>query len=160
RVPFRSNKLCPLSEPLVKGLSEELRRIDSPYGDPQRGSFDICAQLIAEKGAGALITGLGGDEVTHEEHYLRDLAARGKYATLLRDSWRGSKRSYNSFFSLFSHALRVLAPAPVKKIYRANFAKKWRPPDWANPDFIKFFLGSREVENPSPQNFHSLTQQI
>lgn len=159
RVPFVSHRYSPLDEPLVDGLLEEIRWIDSPYADPQRGSFDLCARKIRAQGARVLLTGVGGDEVTHEDVYLRDLALRGMYLTLLRDAWAGSKRSYNSFSRLFTDALRGALPQPVKRLYRAARNRPWQPPEWTTSDYARRFLSCRQVDAALPGNFTSLTQQ-
>ena len=160
RVPFPSNVFCPLSEPLTAGLSEEHWQVDAPFGDIQRGTFTRCAAILSGFGARSLLTGYGGDELVHEAFYLWDLAQRKRFFLLLRDSWIGSKSSHNSFWWLFSDALRRAAPSVVRRTYRRiRKAKPWQPPDWANPDFVDYFRQCPNGGGPPLLGFRSVTQE-
>lgn len=157
--PFRSHTFCPLSEPLTEGLFDELWQIDSAFADLQRGTFNQCARILSHLAAKTLLTGLGGDELVHEEYYLRDLALRKQFILLLRESWIASKTSWNSFARLSFDALKPVVPAPMKRLYRLFRGRKWQPPDWANPEFAEFFAQCPEPLPLPRMGFKSLTQE-
>lgn len=159
-VPFDNVMLNPLHEPLCEGLISDIEELDSPYANLQRGTFIKCAEVINKQGARTLLTGLGGDELTHEEFYLRDLAVRGMYLTLLIQSWKSSRTSWNSFFWLFADALRAVAPAFVKELYGKSVGKsRWSPPWWAERDFAEFYMSCPEAHPLPEAGFKSRTQE-
>jgi len=160
RVPFKNHKFCPLDEPLTDELVADINKIDSPFANMQQGTFFKCAEFISEIDAKVLLTGMGGDELTHEEYYLRDLAVRGKYFRLIYESWTSSRSSWNSFSWLFTDALRAAAPEFVKKIYR-GFKKDvtWSAPEWAQKEFVNFYNGCPEAPILPKMGFKSQTQE-
>ncbi len=160
RVPFKNYKFSPLGEPLTVGLDDDMRHLDSPFADIQRGTFFNCSELMSDMGAKILLTGVGGDELTHEEYYLRDLAVRGQYIRLLYEAWTSSKSSWNSFGWLFADSLRAAAPGFVKKFYR-NIQKdnNWAPPEWAQRDFVEFYRSCPEPPLLPKMGFKSQTQE-
>jgi asparagine synthase (glutamine-hydrolysing) len=158
-VPFPHQDFEPLTVPLLEGLEEDFRRIDSPFADLARGLFVHCMRALDERGGRLLVTGIGGDELVHEEHYLHDLARRGRWVALLREARRGSATSWNSWPWLVRDALRSAAPESVKAVYRSLFRRRYRPPAWADPDFARAFLSLPEAPPPATMGFRSLTQE-
>ena len=138
-VPFESATFNPIEEDPTSLLLDDIWQIDSPFTDIQRGTFINTAKHINTRQGRLLLTGLGGDELTHEEYYLRDLATEGKYWLLLREAWKGSKKSWNSFPYLVMDAVRSRAPHFVKYLYRNIRRRNWTHPAWTTPEFVNFF---------------------
>jgi asparagine synthase (glutamine-hydrolysing) len=138
-VPFESESFNPIKEDPTSLLLDDIWQLDSPFTDIQRGTFINTARHINERQGRLLLTGLGGDELTHEEYYLRDLASNGKYWLLCKEAWKGSKKSWNSFPYLVMDALRYKVPPFVKNIYRKLKRSSWTYPAWATSEFIDYF---------------------
>jgi asparagine synthase (glutamine-hydrolysing) len=158
-VPFSSYCFYPLSEPLLDGLQNELFAIDSPWGaDLQRGSFNACARIMRDIGARVLFTGLGGDELTLETFYLRDLARRKRYFLLIRDAFRIRDYSYKPPSWFIWDALRAGIPTDVRRTVR-KFRPRASPafPAWANSDFVDFYR-TRAGSPSGDYGFRSITQ--
>jgi len=161
KVPFDSYMINPLSEPLTDGLAHEMRLLDAPFVDLHRGLFVGCARIMNQTAAKTLLTGLGGDELFHEEFYLRDLALRKQFLLLLSESVKASKTSWNSLGWLFFDAMRPVVPKAVKRLRRMFRTRgRWRPPDWANPSFVAFFRTCPEPPILPDIGFKSLTQEM
>ena len=92
-VPFESETFNPVKEDPTPGLLDEIWQIDSPFTDIQRGTFINTARHINTRQGRLLLTGLGGDELAHEEYYLQDLANKRRYWLLFCEAWKGSKKS-------------------------------------------------------------------
>ena len=149
----------PLSEPLMDGLQQELFAVDSPWGaDIQRGSFNACARILHDIGARVLFTGLGGDELTLETFYLRDLAVRKQYFLLLRDALCLRDYSYMPPSWFILDALRAAIPPVAKHVYRRLRPRVSPPlPRWVNADFIEYYRGRPQSQVPELA-FGSITQ--
>ena len=107
-----------------------------------------------------MVTGIGGDEVVHEDRYLRDLAARRQWLELFAESWRAAAYSHNSTAGLLRDALSPLLPRPVRSVLRRLAGRrKWRPPAWATPALVESFLACPEPPAPPRGGFPSQTQQ-
>lgn len=159
-VPFNNHKFCPLDEPLTDGLLDDIKEIDSPFADIQRGTFLNCARSMTQRGAKILLTGLGGDELTYEEYYLRDLAIRGKYLHLLSEAWKGKRYTQKSYSWLLMDSLRAAAPQSIKNLYRKiRKHNKWVPSSWANKDFVSVYNSSPESPELPDLGFNSKTQE-
>ncbi len=159
-LPFSAYSFCPLDDPIFEHLHNDYREIDSPFSDLQRGTLDGCTAVAAKYGARTLLTGLGGDELLHEEFYLRDLALRRKRKVLVAEAWRASKTSWNSFGWLLRDAVRPITPNTILTVYRCLFRPpRWVPPPWVTEEFAAQFAGFPEVSAGIPAGFRSLTQQ-
>lgn len=157
-VPFEAVRFNPLDGDGLAGLKAEFWQLDSPFTDIQRAGFNTTAEYINNRQGKLLLTGLGGDELVHEEYYLRDLARQGRHLRLLKEAWKASRKSWNSFAWLYMDALRALAPEPIKRLYRSFRKDRWKPPAWANPDFVQYFKSCPEPPPPPAPGFKTATQ--
>jgi asparagine synthase (glutamine-hydrolysing) len=158
-VPFRNRTFSPPDIPFVPESTEDLWRVDAPIGSVQRGFTVGGAQLMQGIGARVLLDGVGGDEITHEVYYLRDIALRKQYLSLLRESWLASKTTRASFSSLMLDAVAAAAPTGLKRIYhQLNQPLVWQPPTWANQDLAAFFMERSEPAAFDWSRYNSLTQ--
>ncbi len=157
-VPFCGHRVYPLQEEILDDLLDDFWHIDSPFADLQRGLFVATRRLALERGTRNLVTGLGGDELLHEEYYLSDLARNGHFVLLVREAWAGSHNSWNSFPDLLFGGLKRLAGPRLKRLYKCVRRKAWSPPTWSNPDFLAFFKTCPEVPQVPAPGFDSLTQ--
>ena len=159
QLPFRSHRFCPLSESLSDGLMDDLWRLDAPAVDIERGLFQCCARLLSTLQARSVLTGVGGDELVHEAYYLRDLAHRKQWWTLLQEAWTASHTAWLSFPALLFDALKGEIPSSVKTLYRRLQKRRTSPPEWLNPDFLNFFSHCPEPPPLPSCGFPSLTQE-
>jgi asparagine synthase (glutamine-hydrolysing) len=159
KVPFLNCTFSPSDIPFVPESTADLWRVDAPIGSVQR-SFTIGgAQVMQSIGARTLLDGVGGDEITHEVYYLRDMALRKQYLPLLRESWLASKKTRASFSSLMLDAVAAAAPTSLKRIiHKFNQPPVWQPPAWAAQDFGEFFMACSNTEPFDWSCYKSLTQ--
>lgn len=158
-IPFEHRFVAPLALDPLADLEADLWRLDSPFADLQRGQFVALSRAITERGARIVLTGLGGDEVVLEECYLQDLAVAGRWALLLAEAARASRYTREGAVSLLRDALRPVAPAPVRRLYRwLRGRREWRPPAWAAPEFVEQFRSWPEPPASPHAVFPSRTQ--
>lgn len=159
RVPFDAHDLFPMEIDPLATLEEDHWHLDAPFADIQRGLFDQIRATAIDRGCTRWITGLGGDELLHEEYILRDLARWGRFASLSREAWLGQRTSWNSFPQLFFDGLKGAVPEPVRRLYWALRGSQWSPPSWANPTFVSAFRENPIVEEEDASQFESWTRQ-
>jgi len=160
-IPFANHRLFPIDEPILGDLDSEFWWIDSPMVDLQRGLFKACINVLSDSNARLLLTGIGGDELVHEEYYLRDIAKSHRYFRLIKECLLSSRNSWNSIWYLLSDALRASIPTGLKSQYREfNPPKQWMPPVWANSEFVREYGTFPKVEAYPDQEYPSLTQAL
>lgn len=161
KIPFKSNIFNPLSESLTEGLCDDIWQTDNPIADLQRGMFNLSSKIINELNAKIQLSGVGGDELLHEEFFLRDLAVRKQFNKLLIETFNSSRYSWNSFYSLFWDAFKFSIPTNIKKIFRPfRKNRSWKPPEWATPGYCNQFTSLPEVDSSIKFKYNSFTQQI
>lgn len=159
RVPFDIRTFEPARRPLMAGLDDEIALVDSPFVDLQRGSWMCEAEILRSTSSRTLLTGLGGDELLHEEYYLRDLALRGRFVTLTREAYLASRYSWHSFGWLAADAFKPLVPEWARALRRRlGRRRRWHAPRWARPDFVRFFESCPQVPAAANPGFPSLVQ--
>lgn len=159
QVPFRNHRFYPPEIPYTPESTEDFWQVDAPIGSVQRSFTVGGARLMQALGARTLLDGVGGDEITHEAYYLRDIALRKRYLTLVRESWLASKSTRASFSNLMLDALKAAAPDSLKRTYfQLNPPPAWQPPDWVNEDLSRSFLNSSVPEPFDWSDYDSLTQ--
>jgi asparagine synthase (glutamine-hydrolysing) len=139
-VPWQGHD--PRNKPLLDDPGRDLWQLDSPIMNPQRSAFDGAAETMADTGARTLLTGIGGDEVVHEEHYLADLAARRQFVTMAREARLGSEYSWLSTRQLVRGAIVHGLPRPVARglrAWRRGAVKRRALPTPLAPDFHAWF---------------------
>ena len=159
--PFQSHLFCPLSvfAPLHTSLPTDVWQTDSPRADLQRSTSEGRARFLSGLGAKSLLTGVGGDELVHQEAYLRDLARRKRFIRLWRGAWYGAQNSWNSFAWLLTDALKAIVPESAKRLYR--HVQTPQLPGWLNSDFLASVKHHQQTTSlPSPRGFQSLTQEL
>jgi len=161
QIPFKNHRLKPLSENITENLDEEYWWCDSPMADLQRGLFEQCANVLAASQTHLLLTGIGGDEVAHEEYYLRDIAKSHQFYALIKEAFLLSRNSWNSYWYLLSDALRSSFPAGLKNFYRKfNPPKQWIPPEWINPKYVMEYNRFPAAEVYPNNTYSSFTQEL
>lgn len=159
-VPFEHRFVEPLAVDPLAGLEEDLWRLDSPFADLQRGQFLALSETIDRCGARIVLTGLGGDELVLEESYLQDLAVAGRWPTLLAETARASRYTRDGFAYLLRDALRPVAPAGLRRLYRRLHRRQgWQAPAWAAPEFVDYFRSCPEPPVSPHARFPSRTQE-
>ena len=142
-------------------LNSDFWQIDAPFIDIQRGLFEQKRALMKTAQAHVLLTGLGGDEIVYTEYYLRDIAARWQFILLLKETWRASQTSWNSFGFLLRDSLKALVPTQLKLAWRRATPRRNQTdlPEWITPEYYQQY----SQFPPSPPlpyaGFKSLTQE-
>jgi len=159
KVPFRNHAYNPAGLPYVPECTEDFWQVDAPIGSVQRNFTVGGAQVMRSIGARVLLDGVGGDEVTHEVYYLRDIAKRKRYLKLIKESWLASKTTRASFSDLLRDALIAAAPKSLKSAYaRFRSPSVWQPPLWANQDLGQLFMEQSDPVQFNWSRYESLTQ--
>jgi asparagine synthase (glutamine-hydrolysing) len=98
-----------------------------PWGGPGTRGREGDLHLAREVGAVGILVGFGGDELLFERGVFRDLAAQGRWLTLLTETVLapGLYSSQSAAFFLWD-ALRVAAPPALRRFYRRL---RPRPPE-------------------------------
>jgi len=158
-IPFAHRFVDALAPDPLEDLEEDLWRLDSPFADLQRGQFLALSDAIRDCGARTVLTGLGGDELVLEESYLQDLAVRGSWGRLALEAVRASRFTRDSLGYLLRDALRPVAPAGLRRLYRRLHSRQeWWPPAWAAPDFVEYFRACPAPPVSPHAGFPSRTQ--
>jgi asparagine synthase (glutamine-hydrolysing) len=116
-----------VSLPLVKFDAKPSPELDDPLDPNHPARYPLAAMttklvaLARERGARALVSGTGGDELVFERGAFRDLAARGRFVRLLRETPRYSTRS-RAFY--LRDALASLVPERLRGVVRAIRARR------------------------------------
>jgi asparagine synthase (glutamine-hydrolysing) len=103
-----------------------------PWPDTLSGNATGWREIAVQRGARVVLCGDGGDELLDEGGVFRDLAARGRWLTLLRESrpdYCGVPRSYWLKYGALGALPRSLWP-----VYRRlRSARPSPPPAWVGP---------------------------
>ncbi|MCH9648153.1 MAG: hypothetical protein K0U98_07940 [Deltaproteobacteria bacterium] len=144
----------------AEDLARDAEIIGNPFLDPHRGIFEGCAARLGSPGGSVLLTGLGGDELFHEEFFLRDLVRRGRLPRMLLESLRLSRYSHNSWPTLAFDSLKVGVPEKWKKsLWNRRRLRQRAGNSWASPALLELFYESPEVDRPPDLGFSSQTHQ-
>lgn len=144
----------------LEDLARDAELIGSPFIDPHRGIFEGCAARLGSQGGSILLTGLGGDELFHEEFFLRDLVRRGRLPRMLLESLRLSRYSHNSWPTLAFDALKVGVPGKWKEaLWKRRRFRQRRRNSWASPALLELFYQSPAADRPPDLGFSSQTHQ-
>ncbi|MDB4936380.1 MAG: asnB [Labilithrix sp.] len=116
-------------------------------------------ELAARTGARTVLSGIGGDELFFERGVYRDLAARGRWATLVRETCRRDRYTTGSRRFYLRDALRSLVPPAIDDVIaRTRPLRKARPPAW-----LRASAGPLRIEPDGGRDagpFHSETQRF
>jgi asparagine synthase (glutamine-hydrolysing) len=103
-----------------------------PWREELAGIFSGWREMAVQRGARVVLCGVGGDELLDEGGVFRDLAARGRWLTLLRQSYPGYCGVPRSYWLKYA-ALGVL-PRSLWPLYRRlRAARPSPPPEWVGP---------------------------
>ncbi|MEE9415071.1 MAG: asparagine synthase-related protein [Acidimicrobiales bacterium] len=158
--PFEHRSFVPPVDS-IELYVEDMWQIDSPRVDRQRGVWSRTTELATELGATRLMTGLGGDEVAHEEHLLTDLLHQGSFIRWWKAATAGEEFSWNSRRTLLEHSLRGVVPdaaRPLLRRLRKNTPVKAHL--CTSDEFRAQILAMPESETHTDFGFDSITQNM
>jgi asparagine synthase (glutamine-hydrolysing) len=118
----------------AKALDPDAFCVDHPWGGHSPGLIEGDLRLAQERGAAAVLSGFGGDELLFERGIFRDLALSGRWLELLHQARLAPRYSVRSAGFFLQDALRALVPDSLRQFYR-----RWRPrpsrtpPPWLGP---------------------------
>lgn len=136
RLPFPSNYWC--------GYDAKFENIRNPVvawpGSPAAISGGSTGDLaIAERlGAKVIVSGTGGDEVAYTGGIFRDLAASGRWWTLVKETIGSKRFDHRRRWRYLADAMVGLTPAVVRGVrQRIRRRRRTAPPAWLGPDLLQ-----------------------
>jgi asparagine synthase (glutamine-hydrolysing) len=133
-LPFPARRVCPVGVPVtVDALRAEARLHGAPHLNLQKPMFDLVAEAARAFGARAVLTGVGGDDVTTDYRYHLDLLRENGLLGFPRTVAQVARLERWSVLQALNFLLRAACPAAIRKIARAA-RRRDEPPAWLSPD--------------------------
>ena len=123
--------------------------LDGPGGRSNQAGSARDFLIARREGARVLLSGMGGDDVGSEAGIFRDLAALGRYRTLVEQTLLAPEFHWGSRARMFRDGLKGLFPFAF-----ADWYKRHRPrrqpvmPSWLGPRLRELWPGPRPDEVP------------
>ncbi|MBY0525339.1 MAG: hypothetical protein K2R98_18170 [Gemmataceae bacterium] len=112
-------------------LDQEQMCVGHPWASSSEQSLEGDFQLAHRIGAGAILSGFGGDEVLFERGVFRELARRGWWVTLLRQLIQGTGYSTHGRWFFLREAAGETVPSSCRRMLRRLWPRRTSaPPQW------------------------------
>lgn len=158
KVGIRSHRwdatsVCPFTD-------REETSVDHPWAGRSLSDSDEEFRLVEKIGAHVIVSGFGGDELLFERGIYRDLAASGKWGSLIQETMFVSMYSSQGGAYFLWDAVRSLLPASLRRLYRRLSPRRdSAPPTWLGEQLKKTWATNTEIPSvDSDHPFHSQTQ--
>jgi asparagine synthase (glutamine-hydrolysing) len=154
-VSFAHSQLDFANEDVISpdDLFADVLELDSPFSDWQRNGFEYSGSIVNSIGGRTLITGVGGDHITHLEYHL-DLGIQRRFLTLLREAWFLGRSSEIAFHLYLLEGLRLGIPKWIKRLYRqVRPSAKVIPPHWITAQFMDLYNSYPYPPKPPETDF-------
>jgi asparagine synthase (glutamine-hydrolysing) len=131
-----------------------------PWSAAPPGQADTVFDIARRHGSRAILSGFGGDELLFERGIFRDLAARGRWLQLLRESALAPRYSTETAWHFLQDGLRGLVPEAARSAYgRLRAGRRGPAPGWLAPRLRRFW-SEPNGENGRAPKLDSCTQEM
>jgi asparagine synthetase B (glutamine-hydrolysing) len=137
--------------------ADERFHVAFPWRSQYPGTSYGWHRIAEREGARVGLTGFGGDELLSSVGILPDLAVRGYWRTLLRETALLAANSGRSPWAYLKSAVQGASPLPLQRLWEEARSRQ-QIPAWLGPR-LQALWGERQPRGPEPLRCISHTQQ-
>jgi len=121
--------------------------LDGPGGRSSQAGNARDLEMARQHGARVLLSGFGGDDVGSESGIFRDLAALGRYRTLVEQTLLVPEFHWGSRLRMLREGVKGLIPMAFGDWYqRQRLRRNGGAPSWLGPRLRELWPGPRPIE--------------